>query len=232
MCAGTEVTQVLSSSHTGSGRWEAELDGDADMSECLETPAAAAKGGHLRQQFSSEMTKKFEVRARTSVGLVTVACEYTHTRASIWIVHHVAVRTRPKSPVWLTKPHLVSLFGFSSTIASRWLSISHDVLTHPQGRYKMVEVYNKQSLKTVQQHVSTLSAELAKCRSVAFLPRCRQILSAPEMELVEQTQLKASCCSENSAVVFVRGDTGSIHKPPFSLAANVLWKYRFCSPDW
>lgn len=78
VCAGTEVTQVMSSSHTSSGQWEAELDGDADMSECLETPDLAAKESNLCQQFSSEMNKKFEVRARTSMELVTMACEYTH----------------------------------------------------------------------------------------------------------------------------------------------------------
>lgn len=79
VCAGTKVTQVMSSSHTSSGKWEAELDGDADMSECLETPEVAAKESNLCQQFSSEMNKKFEVRARTSMEVVTMACEYTHT---------------------------------------------------------------------------------------------------------------------------------------------------------
>ncbi|XP_075898427.1 synaptonemal complex protein 2 isoform X2 [Nelusetta ayraudi] len=93
VCAGTKVTQVMSSSHTSSGKWGAELDGDADMSECLETPEVAAKESNLCQQFSSEMNKKFV------------------------------------------------------------------------NRCKMVEVYNKQSLKTMQQHVSTLNTELTKYRT-------------------------------------------------------------------
>lgn len=86
--AGTKVTQVLSSSRTSSGQWEAELDGDADMSECLDTPEVAAKGSDLCQQFSSEMSKKFEVRARTSIERVTVACECTQTRINFSVMEH------------------------------------------------------------------------------------------------------------------------------------------------
>lgn len=85
--AGTKVTQVMSSSYTSSGKWEAELDGDADMSECLETPEVAAKESNLCQQFSSEMNKKFEVRARTSMEVVTMACEYTHTHTYVLVFY-------------------------------------------------------------------------------------------------------------------------------------------------
>lgn len=38
-----------------------------------------------------------------------------------------------------------------------------------QSRHNMVEVYNKQSLKTVQQHVSTLNTHVTKYRSVAVV---------------------------------------------------------------
>lgn len=60
-CADTTITHV-SSQHTSSGQWEAELDDEGDLSEFLETPEIAVKGRKLCQQFSSEMKKKFEVR--------------------------------------------------------------------------------------------------------------------------------------------------------------------------
>lgn len=43
------------------------------------------------------------------------------------------------------------------------------VLTHLQNRNKVMEVCNEQSLKTVQQHFSTLNTELTKYRSAATL---------------------------------------------------------------
>lgn len=66
VCADTKVTQV-SSQHTSSGQWEAELDGDEDVSEFLETSQITAMGSSMCQQFSSGMKMKFEVRARQVV---------------------------------------------------------------------------------------------------------------------------------------------------------------------
>lgn len=40
-----------------------------------------------------------------------------------------------------------------------------------QSRHKMIEVYNKQSLKTIQQHVSSLNVQLTKHRSVTVVCR-------------------------------------------------------------
>lgn len=81
VCADTTITQV-SSEHTSSDRWEAELDGDGDVSEFLETPEITAMGSNLCQQFSSEMKMKFEVRARQTlrnIEQVSTACKHTHT---------------------------------------------------------------------------------------------------------------------------------------------------------
>lgn len=39
-----------------------------------------------------------------------------------------------------------------------------------QNRHKTIEVYNKQSLKTIQQHVSSLNVQLTKHRSVSMSP--------------------------------------------------------------
>lgn len=42
------------------------------------------------------------------------------------------------------------------------------IYVHVQKRYSMMELYNKQSLKTVQQHVSSINMQITKCRSVSL----------------------------------------------------------------
>lgn len=50
--------------------------------------------------------------------------------------------------------------GLTEPLAIKCVSI--------QNRYNMMEVYNKQSLKTVQQHVSSLNMQVTKYRSVCM----------------------------------------------------------------
>ena len=61
--AESEVSRVMSSSHTvNSSHWEAEVgDGDMDMEEYMELPKNAVNPSNLCQQFSSELKKKFQV---------------------------------------------------------------------------------------------------------------------------------------------------------------------------
>ncbi|KAK7878619.1 hypothetical protein WMY93_030455 [Mugilogobius chulae] len=68
-----------------------------------------------------------------------------------------------------------------------------------KGRFKMVEVYNKQSLKTVQQHISAVSSEVAKHRFVTVnisylfsvtLLSFRFVLRAQGLEKVQRVLLE------------------------------------------
>ncbi|XP_036958544.1 synaptonemal complex protein 2 isoform X4 [Acanthopagrus latus] len=104
--ADSQVSQVLSSSHTvSSSHWEVGVgDEDMDMDEDSELPKPTVNPSNLCQQFSSDLKKKFE------------------------------------------------------------------------NRYRMMEVYNKQSLKAVQQHVSLLNMQVTKYRTER-LERVREVLS-------------------------------------------------------
>lgn len=46
--------------------------------------------------------------------------------------------------------------------------LNHCLLNMFQSRCRMMEVYNKQSLKAVQQHVSLLNMQVTKYRSVSM----------------------------------------------------------------
>lgn len=130
--------------------------------------------------------------------LVTMACEYTHTYIRFSVTEHtrlgISFKNNLNCPLCgcknVAKSHLcvwynvrfLSPFSFSFMMASQWLLMNHDVvLIHLQNRCKMMEVYNKQSLKTMQQHVSTLNTELTKYRSVAFLSSCHTCIYFKEL---------------------------------------------------
>ncbi len=79
--AESEMSQVMSSSHTVSScHWEAEVgDGDMDMDEDLELSKTALNSSHLCQRFSSELQKKFKVRntyRTTHIYKINTAREY------------------------------------------------------------------------------------------------------------------------------------------------------------